>query len=145
MKYQSSIRFNWGDMTKRFLWKERQRNFRYSLRCMEGGTVLSALALQREEYLVDGVVAWGQILNRLFFNEEVMEELRSSKIPKSKLEEIEKIKTDAIDVKQLMLMVKAIQAYTEGYTNKHGMKTPMISIVLGLLNSRITRSRISWP
>lgn len=99
------------------------------------GSVLSALVLERTKGLVDGVVAYGQIVKNLFFCEEVFAELEKTKIPPKKLEAIKNVDTNHITGKNLALVSSCIRKYTAGYTNKAGEAAPMGSIIKGLLTS----------
>lgn len=102
---------------------------------MSWGTILSAKVLERASNIVDGVVAWGQIIRQVFFNEEVFHSLESSKLPPKKMELIKRIDRENISPKDMELISGSIQKYTYGYQNKNGKKAPMGSMIYGLLTS----------
>ena len=97
------------------------------------GSVLSAKVLDEVKDTVKGVVVYGQIIKDLFFNDEVYEELRKSKLPKKKLTAIKNVNIDKITRKELQLVSSSISKNTDGYQNKAGEAAPMGIIIWGLL------------
>lgn len=102
---------------------------------MSWGTILSAKILERSATIVNGVVAWGQIVKKVFFNEEVFRSLETSKLPPKKLELIKGIDQKNISSKDMELISGSVGKYTNGYQNKNGKKAPMGSMIYGLLTS----------
>lgn len=100
------------------------------------GSVLAAKVVARVPELVDNVLAYGQILNKLFFNEEVYSILGQSKLPqkvKKRLIELQgKLSRSPEELKE---MATWIRKYTEGYQAKSNEKTPIGFIIRGLLTS----------
>ena len=82
---------------------------------MSWGTVLSAKILEKDSFAVDGVIAWGQIVKDLFFNEEVFHALENSGLPKKKFEIIKNAKKEDASPKELQLVSTSIRKYTSGY------------------------------
>lgn len=99
------------------------------------GSVLSARMLEKEPKLVDGVVACGQIVKNIFFNEATFDALRKSKLPAKKLQEIESINMDNVEPKDLQLISSSLMKYTNAYQNKNGKSAPMGSMIMGLMAS----------
>ena len=97
------------------------------------GSVLSAKVLDEVTDTVKGVVVYGQIIKDLFFNDEVYEELRKSKLPEKKLTAIKNVNIDKITRKELQLVSSSISKNTDGYQNKAGEAAPMGTIIWGLL------------
>lgn len=99
------------------------------------GSILCVKALEKERNLVDGAVVYGQIVRELFFGGEVMDALANSKIPPRKLEQIRSTDPGRITSGEMRSVSSAIRKYTDGYQNKKGKRTPMFSIIWGLLTS----------
>ncbi len=99
------------------------------------GSILSAGLLEQFPHIVDGVVVSGQIVKNVFFNDEVMEELRRSPIPKKKMARIEKVTPDNYTSDDMQLISGSLQKYTDGYNNKRGGKPPLGKIIMGLMTS----------
>lgn len=102
---------------------------------MSWGTILSVKILEKDPYAADGVVAWGQIVRDLFFNEEVMRALEASRLPKKKLAAVRAADKNHASPKDLQLVSASIRKYTSGYQNKKGAKAPTGPVIKGLLTS----------
>jgi len=100
------------------------------------GSVLAAKAAVRLPGLVDNVLAYGQILKDLFFNEEVYEALRKTDLPPKAKRRVEALRKAQVhnpdDIKEIAALIRK---YTEGYQAKSGDKMPMGTIIRGLLSS----------
>lgn len=99
------------------------------------GSVLSALISEKNQNEIDGVVVCGQILKNLFFNDEVIDVLKNSDIPKAKLDIIKNTNSNNATSKELQLISSCLTKYTNAYNNKNGKKAPMGDIIKGLLTS----------
>jgi len=99
------------------------------------GSVLSALVSEIKQNEISGVVACGQIIKDVFFNNEVTEALEKSNIPKKKLDIIKNTNSENASSKELQLTSSCLRKYTDAYNNKNGRKSPMFSVIKGLLTS----------
>lgn len=99
------------------------------------GSILSAKVLEQCGNIVNGVVACGQIVKEVFFNEEVFTALARSALSPQKLETIKKMDIERITAGELQLICSSVRKYTKGYFNKDGNQAPMGNIVMGLLSS----------
>ncbi len=108
---------------------------------MSWGSILSVKVLGRDSHIVDGVVAWGQIVRDIFFNEEVFEALSKSGIPPKQLARIKASDRNHATPKELQLVSSSIRKYTSGYQNKAGEQAPMGKMIKGLLTSPDYRFR----
>lgn len=99
------------------------------------GSVLSALVSEIKQNEVNGVLACGQIIKDIFFNGEVLEALEKSNIPQKKLDIIKRTNSENASSKELQLISSCLTKYTDAYNNKNGRKSPMFSVIKGLLTS----------
>lgn len=99
------------------------------------GSVLSALVSELKPNEIDGVVVCGQIVKDIFFNNEVIEMLEKSNIPKKKLDIIKNTNSKTATSKELQLISSCLTKYTNAYNNKKGNKAPIFSMIKGLLTS----------
>lgn len=99
------------------------------------GSILSAKLLEKNAYIVDGVVACGQIIKNIFICDEVMDTLFQTKISKKKLERLKTVTTDHFTGKDLQLISSSLRKYTEAYQNKTGEKAPMGDMIKGIMKS----------
>lgn len=99
------------------------------------GSVLSALVSELKPKEISGIVVCGQIIKNIFFNDEVMKALENSNIPKKKLDVIKKTNPENATSKDLQLISSCLIKYTDAYNNKYGKKSPMSSVIIGLLTS----------
>lgn len=102
---------------------------------MSWGSILALKVLQKEERHVDAVITWGQVLRKLFLNEEVYEALERAGLAEKKMQRIRAIRAESFDDKDMKFLAGTIRKYTDGYFNKKGEKVPMIPVVKGLLAS----------
>lgn len=98
------------------------------------GSILAVKAVNRAEGLVDGVITYGQVLCNLTFNQEVYQALEQSAMSQKKKDLLNEMKNEpTIDYgKKIMGWIRK---YTDGYNGKAGEKSPMGSMILGLLTS----------
>ena len=68
------------------------------------GSILSARVVEQCPELVDGAVVIGQIVKKIFFNEEVMEGLSRAGVPESKLAVIRSADAEHFSPKDLQLI-----------------------------------------
>ena len=99
------------------------------------GSVLSALVSAEKPDMIYGVVASGQIVKNVFFNDDVMEALEKSATPKKKLEIIKNAKPETANPKELQTINACLTKYTDAYNNKNCKKAPMGKIIMGLMTS----------
>ena len=99
------------------------------------GSILSAKLLKRNPLAVGAVIASGQIIKNVFFNDEVRDCLRSTHISKDKMDRINTVTVDNYSAKDLQLISSALRKYTDAYQNKTGKKAPMGTVIKGLLTS----------
>ena len=99
------------------------------------GSVLSAKLLEINPYIVDSVIACGQIIKNVFICDEVRNTLAQTSIPVKKLERIKNVTVDNFKEKDLQLISSALRKYTNAYQNRIGKKAPMGTIIKGLLTS----------
>lgn len=102
---------------------------------MSWGSILSTKVLEKDCKIIDGVLVYGQIVKEVLVNEEVIAALEKTKISKSKLEAIKRIKRENVSSKELQLVTTSIGKYTDGKQNKKGTPAPMGPIIKGLLTS----------
>lgn len=102
---------------------------------MSWGSILSTKVLEKDCKIVNGVLVYGQIVKEVFFNEEVIAALEKTKISKSKLESIKRMKRENASSKDLQLVTRSIGKYTDGKQNKKGKPAPMGPIIKGFLTS----------
>lgn len=99
------------------------------------GSILSSKLLEKNPYVVDGVIACGQIIKNVFICNEVIDTLAQTNIPLKKLERIKTVTADNFQGKDLQLISSALRKYTNAYQNRIGEKAPMGTIIKGLLRS----------
>ena len=81
--------------------------------------------------LVDGAVVIGQIVKKIFFNEEVMEGLSRAGVPESKLAVIRSADAEHFSPKDLQLIASCLRKYTDAYQNRNG-RQPVRTIPSGI-------------
>lgn len=104
------------------------------------GSMLALHAAVRAPQLIDGVIAWGQIVNRLLYNGEIEREiaLRAPKRAQAQLARIYAAGIDchlseiAANARQVMTL---IDKYTDGRHNRSSRPVPAGGIFKGLLTS----------
>jgi pimeloyl-ACP methyl ester carboxylesterase len=100
------------------------------------GSVLAAKTAERLPEMIHRVITYGQVLKQLTFNEEVYQALDNSNMPVKQRQQLEWIKNkDKHNISEMKSVMKWVQKYTEGYQSKSGGKTPIGSILFGLLTS----------
>ncbi len=99
------------------------------------GSVLSALVCGEKSDKIDGVVVSGQIVKNVFFNDEVMNALEMSAVPRNKLEIIKNAKPETASSKELQTINSCLTRYTDAYNNKKCKKAPMGKMIMGLMTS----------
>lgn len=115
--------------------KERYPKNKVMIFSMSWGSILSAKLLERSPYVVDAVIAAGQIVKNVFLCEEVMNCLEQTRLSKKKLERIRTLTIDDHTGKDLQLISNSLRKHTDAYQNKTGAKTPIWPILKGLLTS----------
>ena len=121
--------------------KRRFPNQKIHIFATSWGSILSAKVLEKSKEMIDGVVVYGQITKKVFFNEEVFQELKNSDLSVKKLDRMKKINIEEITSKDLQMVSTAIRKYTNGYQNKNGDAMPLKGILYGLLTSPDYRLR----
>lgn len=108
---------------------------------MSWGSVLALKVLQKAQGKVDSVVTWGQVLRKLFLNEEVYQTLEKAGCPAGKIQKIRAITADEFEDQDMKLLAGSVRKYTDGYVNKKGEQAPLFPIIKGLLTSPDYRLR----
>lgn len=103
---------------------------------MSWGSVLALKSLEQAGMEVDAVVTWGQVLKKLFFNEEVYEALEQAGFSEKDMQRVKAITPDNFSDKDMQFMAKSIRKHTDGYTNRKGQRAPLFPIIRGLLMSK---------
>lgn len=102
---------------------------------MSWGSVLALKVLAKAGNNVDAVLVWGQVLRKLFFNEEVFAKLEEAGLSEKKLRRLREVTPDTFRDSDMKLMARSIRRYTDGYFNKKGPQAPVGTILKGLLTS----------
>lgn len=102
---------------------------------MSWGSVLSLKALQKAWKDVDAAVIWGQVLRKLLLNDEVYKTLEINGLSHKKMQKIRAITPEHFRESDMRLLTGSIRRYTDGYSNKKGLRAPIGSIICGLLTS----------
>lgn len=102
---------------------------------MSWGSVLAVKVLQKVNSGIDAVVVWGQVLRKLFLNEEVYAALENAGLSERKMERIRAVKPENFTDKDMQLVAGSVRKYTEGNFCKKGEKVSMGSVIKGLLTS----------
>lgn len=99
------------------------------------GSLLSILSLKENPKLVDGVLAWGQIVKDCFINEHSLDALDKSKISRNKINQIRNIDRHNFTSKQMKLIALSLKKYTGAYVNKHSKSSNMMPLIFGIMTS----------
>lgn len=100
------------------------------------GSILAAKVAEAIPGLLNRVVIYGQVLKQLSFNEEVFAALDKTDLPKKQKERLLVMRQSPVhSLEELKTIMGWIGKYTEGYQSKKGGKTPIGSILIGLLGS----------
>ena len=103
---------------------------------MSWGSILSAKVAVKVPELIDGVISYGQVLNRLMTSDEAIDTLMNSKAP----EKTKKVLKDFLDSKtfnkdMVMKLSNTMKKYTYGYNNPNEPSINIGSMIWGLLTS----------
>ena len=130
------------NMTRDLITAVRKRfpNNQIYLLSVSWGSVLSALVLDSVKDMIDGVVASGQVVKNLIFNDYTLEGLQESRIPRGKLEKIRKLDPEKMTSRDAMLLTSSIRKYTKGYIDPQDAP-PIWPVVWGMLTSPDYRFR----
>lgn len=79
---------------------------------------------------IDAVVTWGQVLRKLFLNEEVYEALEKAGLSEKKMKRIRAITPDNFTDRDMQFLAGCVRKYTEGYSNKKGEQAPIGPIII---------------
>ncbi len=103
---------------------------------MSWGSVLSALAAKSRPDLIDGVIAYGQVLYQLMQSTETIDALMKSKAPEKLKAEIKAAAENGKnDKKTIMKLSGAVRKYTSGYNNPDEPQPNMGKIIRGIMTS----------
>ena len=103
---------------------------------MSWGSVLSAISAERFPELIDGVIAYGQVLYKLMQSDEALDAIMSSNAPKKiKARVREAVDSKDLDRKTAMELSSAIRKYTYGYTNPNEPKVDIGKMIRGIMAS----------
>ena len=103
---------------------------------MSWGSVLSAMVAERSPELIDGVIAYGQVLYQLMQSPETIDALIKSNAPKKTKARIKSTAdSKSIDKKTAMMLSAAIRKYTYGYNNPNEPRANVASIIRGIMTS----------
>ena len=130
------------EMTRDLVKKVRERfpQNRILLQSVSWGTVLSALTAEKIPEEISGVVAWGQVVRNLVFNEVTLRTLKKSRISEKKLQRILSMEPGKITGKDLGFVMSCLRKYTEGQSNPRD-SAPTGPVVWGLFTSPDYRFR----
>lgn len=97
----------------------------------------SVLALKTVQICVDvsGVVVWGQVVKKLFFNEEVYSALDAGGLSEKKMRRIRNINPMDFEPREMQFFNGCIRKYTNGYQNKNAPKDAGDTIMFGIMKS----------
>lgn len=103
---------------------------------MSWGSVLSAMVAERSPELIDGVIAYGQVLFQFMQSQETIDALIKSKAPKKTKAQIKSAAdSKSIDKKTAMMLSAAIRKYTYGYNNPNEPRAKVGRIIRGIMTS----------
>lgn len=103
---------------------------------MSWGSVLSAMAAKHSPELIDGVIAYGQVLYKLMQSQETMDTLMKSKAPKKIKAEIKASAESKVHNKKMAMKLSgAIRKYTYGYNNPKEPKAEVGKIIRSIMTS----------
>lgn len=103
------------------------------------GSILSLNAAIKIPEKLDGVIVYGQVLNNIYFNEEVLSAF--SKAPQKTKKVLQQIFADGKNCKHevldknLKMLYKLLSKHTNAYSNKNSKGLAIGKIALGLLTS----------
>lgn len=102
---------------------------------MSWGSVLALKTLHQAKTDIDAVVIWGQVLRKLFLNDEVYDALTRAGLSAKKMRRIRAIDANHFCDNDMKFLTGCIRKYTDGYSNKKGESAPISPIIRGLLTS----------
>lgn len=102
---------------------------------MSWGSVLALKTLHKTKTDIDAVVVWGQVLRKLFLNDEVYNALEHAGCSAKKMKRIRSVSADHFRDKDMNFLAGCVRKYTDGYNNKKGESAPAGPIIRGLLTS----------
>lgn len=97
---------------------------------MSWGSVLALKSLSRIEKEVSAVVIWGQLLRKLFLNDEVYRELEKSELCQKKKQRIKEMNVEELKAKDIQFITGCIRENTEGYISKKGKRMSMVALMM---------------
>lgn len=107
---------------------------------MSWGSILTLKAADRAADFIDGAVTYGQVIDKLGFNDAVFSALARSALPKKKKALLEQMKKSP-SVENGGRIMAWIRKYTDGYVCRSAEKKPMGETITGLLTSPDYRLR----
>lgn len=102
---------------------------------MSWGSVLALKTLHQARTDIDAVVIWGQVLRKLFLNDEVYDALTRAGLSAKNMRRIRAIDANHFCDNDMKFLTGCIRKYTDGYSNKKGEPAPVSPIIRGLLTS----------
>lgn len=103
---------------------------------MSWGSILSALAAKSRPDLIDGVIAYGQVLYQLMQTTEAIDAIMDSKAPgKLKAEIRAAAESGVYDKNTTMKISGAIRKYTSGYNDPSEPKADVGKMIRGIMTS----------
>ncbi|UTC75958.1 alpha/beta fold hydrolase [Treponema sp. OMZ 792] len=102
---------------------------------MSWGSILSLLVSEQKTELIDGVVASGQIVKNIFYNEEVYNALKENGISEKTMNKIKDTNINNVKSKDLQLISSLLRKKTNAYNNKKSKTNEVGKIILGLFQS----------
>lgn len=116
--------------------KDRFPKNRMYLFAMSWGSILSAKTAEKIPEQINGVMVYGQVLKELMHTEETLQAILSSNAPEKIKEETKTICSKKRPERNDCMKISGyVRKYTEGYTNKKEPKSPMGSMIKGILTS----------
>lgn len=116
--------------------KKEFTNNKIYLFSMSWGSILSAKLAHKYPNLIDGVIAYGQVLKDLMRSEDVMNELMNTSASPKKKAQIRAILTKDYPTNQEMMSVSGwFRKHTQGYQNKAEPKMDIGRIIRGIMTS----------
>ena len=102
---------------------------------MSWGSILSLLSTEKKSETIDGVLATGQIVKNIFYNEEVYAVLKENGVSEKTINKIKDTNINNIKSKDLQLISNLLRKKTNAYNNKKSKNTEIWKIILGLFQS----------
>lgn len=102
---------------------------------MSWGSVLTLKTLHKMKTGIDAAVVWGQVLKKLFLNDEVYNALEHAGLSAKQMQRIRSVSAEHYCEKDMNYIGGCIRKYTDGYFNKMGKSAPVGPVIWGLLTS----------